>query len=113
MAKDVGQEARKKIRVTEIEWSAAAVLHLAELRSIIAKSRPRAASKGAQPILYAVGLLEVIPHAGQPGRVPGTREFVIRNTPFCVVFRVVATTLEIVAVLHAALNTHHLPRAFP
>lgn len=102
MAKVVGAPARKKGPVTEIEWSAAAVRHLAELRSFIAKSRPRAASKDAQPILYAVGLLEVIPNAGRPGRVPGTREYVKGNSPFIVVYRVVTTTLEIVAVLHAA-----------
>jgi plasmid stabilization system protein ParE len=43
-----------------------------------------------------------MPHAGRPGRVPGTRELVIADTPFIVIYRVVAKTLQVIAVLHAA-----------
>ena len=42
------------------------------------------------------------PHLGRPGRVEGTREFVIAGTPFIVVYRVVNNRLRILSVIHGA-----------
>lgn len=86
----------------QVVWSPRAVQHLSRLRRYIEKENPKAASKVARRILDVVSLLQTMPHAGRPGRVPGTRELVIADTPFLVVYRVQARTLQIVAVLHAA-----------
>jgi addiction module RelE/StbE family toxin len=86
----------------QVVWSPRAVKHLAQLRRYIAKENPKAASKVAGRIIDVVDLLATMPHAGRPGRVPGTREFVVADTPFIVIYRVVAKTLEIIAVLHGA-----------
>lgn len=86
----------------QVVWSPRAVQHLSGLRRYIEKENPKAASKVARRILEVVDVLQSMPHAGRPGRVPGTRELVVGDTPFIVVYRVVAKRLEIVAVLHAA-----------
>jgi toxin ParE1/3/4 len=39
---------------------------------------------------------------GRPGRVPGTRELVIPNTPFIVPYRVVGNTIQVLRILHGA-----------
>jgi len=40
--------------------------------------------------------------AGRDGRVAGTRELVIRGTPFIVAYRIERNELQILAVFHAA-----------
>jgi toxin ParE1/3/4 len=47
-------------------------------------------------------LLPVNPHMGRPGRVPGTRELVIRRTRYIVPYRVHGETLQILRVYHSA-----------
>jgi len=42
------------------------------------------------------------PNAGRPGRVHGTRELVITDTPFILPYRVVRNTVQILRVLHGA-----------
>jgi toxin ParE1/3/4 len=86
----------------QVVWSPRAVQHLAGLRRYIEKENPKAASKVATRILDVVEMLQSMPHAGRPGRVPGTREFAVTGTPFIIVYRVAAKTLEIIAVLHGA-----------
>lgn len=39
---------------------------------------------------------------GRPGRVPGTRELVIANTPFLVPYRVKGDTVIVLRVFHGA-----------
>jgi toxin ParE1/3/4 len=39
---------------------------------------------------------------GRPGRVPGTREFVIARTPYVVPYRVRGDAIEILRVYHGA-----------
>ncbi len=41
------------------------------------------------------------PAMGRPGRVPFTRELIIANTPFVVVYRI-RTDVEVIRVLHGA-----------
>jgi toxin ParE1/3/4 len=42
------------------------------------------------------------PDAGRAGRVHGTRELVIADTPFILPYRVVENTVQILRVLHGA-----------
>jgi toxin ParE1/3/4 len=54
-------------------------------------------------ILHVVEqLLPNNPHMGRPGRVPGTRELVIPNTPYIVPYRVRGDELQIMRVYHSA-----------
>jgi plasmid stabilization system protein ParE len=39
---------------------------------------------------------------GRPGRIAGTREFVVSETPYAVPYRVAGADVEILAVVHGA-----------
>ncbi len=54
----------------------------------------------AQRILNSVELLKTQPEMGRPGRVVGTRELVVPNTPFLIPYRVRRERLELIAVFH-------------
>jgi toxin ParE1/3/4 len=54
----------------------------------------------ANRILKAVDLLQSHPEIGRPGRVVGTRELVIPDTPYIVPYRVRRQRLELIAVFH-------------
>jgi toxin ParE1/3/4 len=56
----------------------------------------------AQRILRAVELLAEQPGMGRGGRVSGTREFVITDTPYIAAYQIVEDTLVILRVLHGA-----------
>jgi addiction module RelE/StbE family toxin len=85
-----------------IEWSPTALGHLEQLRDYIADNNPHAATETARRIADAVELLPSFPSIGRPGRVPHTRELVVSDTPFVVVYRVRGEIVEIIAVLHGA-----------
>lgn len=53
-------------------------------------------------IRSAVEHLRAHPKLGRPGRVAGTRELVVSDTPFIVPYRVRESGIEILTVLHAA-----------
>jgi toxin ParE1/3/4 len=42
------------------------------------------------------------PFMGRPGRVAGTRELIVADTPHVVAYRVAASRIDILAVIHAA-----------
>ena len=84
-------------------WSPQAVDDLAALRAFIAQDDSKAAQRIAARIVQAVEtLIPANPHIGRPGRVPGTRELVIAQTPFVAPYRVRDGTIEILRVFHGA-----------
>ncbi len=50
----------------------------------------------------AVSHLATQPGMGRPGRVDGTREFVVAGTPYIIPYRVRGETVELLAVMHGA-----------
>jgi plasmid stabilization system protein ParE len=50
----------------------------------------------------AVGRLADYPAIAPPGRVAGTRELVVIGTPYIVIYRIEATAIVVLRVLHAA-----------
>lgn len=86
-----------------IVWSPEAITDLISLRTYIAERNPDAAQRTAQRIIEMVeAVLAPNPHIGRPGRVPGTREFVIAATPYVVPYRMRGDALEILRVYHGA-----------
>jgi len=83
-----------------VVWSPRAIAHLAELRAYIAHDRPSAAGRIAATLLAAVESLAEFPNLGRPGRVVGTRELVVRGTPYVIPYRLRGERLEIVAAFH-------------
>lgn len=83
-----------------VVWSRRAIRHLDHLRAYIAKDSEQNAAAVARRILDAVVLLESQPEIGRPGRVPGTRELVVPDTPYLIPYRVRRGRLELIAVFH-------------
>jgi len=84
-------------------WSPEAIDDLNALRAFIAEDDPAAAQRIALHILHNVEtLLSKQPETGRPGRVPGTRELVIPNTPFIVPYRLQGKSIQILRVYHGA-----------
>ena len=81
-------------------WAPRAIRHLEELRAYIAQDSPAAAGRIAAMLLEAVERLAERPSLGRPGRVAGTRELVVPDTPFVIPYRVRADRVEIIAVFH-------------
>jgi toxin ParE1/3/4 len=84
----------------KVVWSRRAIRHLVALREHIAKDSDRKAALVAARILKAVDLLQTHPEIGRPGRVVGTRELVVPETPYIVPYRVRLERLELIAVFH-------------
>lgn len=85
-----------------LSWSQAALNDLAELRAYIARDKPRAAAGVARRILHAVNHQEQYPRMGRSGRVAGTRELVVSDTPYLVAYRIQGETIVLLRVLHGA-----------
>jgi toxin ParE1/3/4 len=82
--------------------SATAVANLRAIERYIGDHNPTAAESIAAAILERIKLLAGFPAMGRPGRVEGTREFVILGTPYIIVYRARGDYLDIVAVVHGA-----------
>jgi toxin ParE1/3/4 len=83
-----------------VVWSRRAIGHLVSLREHIEKDSERSAALVAMRILKAVDLLQNQPEMGRPGRVLGTRELVVLDTPYIIPYRVRRERLELLAVFH-------------
>jgi toxin ParE1/3/4 len=84
----------------KVVWTRRAVRHLVHLREYIEKDSERNPTSVAGRMLKAVELLQNHPEIGRPGRVPGTRELVVTDTPFIIPYRVRRERLQLIAVFH-------------
>jgi len=86
----------------KIKWVRLALADLDQAAEFISQDNPEAAKRIVKRIRDAARLLSDHPNAGRPGRVHGTRELVITDTPFILPYRVVRNTVQILRVLHGA-----------
>lgn len=86
----------------EIRWLKRALESLDAEGAFIARDNPAAAARVVDAIAHAVELLAEHPALGRPGRVAGTRELVIPDTPYLVPYRVRGGAVEILRVFHGA-----------
>jgi addiction module RelE/StbE family toxin len=84
----------------KIVWSPRAIRHLEHLRAYVERDLEQNAALVAGRILKAVDLLQDHLQMGRPGRVLGTRELVIPDTPYIIPYRVRGDRLELIAVFH-------------
>ena len=84
----------------QIKWVRLALDDLDAAGEFIARDNPKAAGRIFTRIWDAVQLLAEHPEAGRAGRVPGTRELVVADTPFIIPYRVVENTVQILRILH-------------
>ena len=85
-----------------VKWLGAAVSSLVAETEYIARDNPTAAARVEIAIKRAVEQLSNFPALGRPGRVPGTRELVVPDTPYIVPYRVRREVVEVLRVFHGA-----------
>ncbi|MGB8888342.1 MAG: type II toxin-antitoxin system RelE/ParE family toxin [Candidatus Korobacteraceae bacterium] len=83
-----------------IIWSRRAIRHLTHVRDYIAQDNPASAAEVARKILESVELLTRHPNLGRQGRIAGTRELVVADTPYVIPYRIHRNRLELMAVFH-------------
>lgn len=86
----------------EIRWLRRALINLEQAYSYIQQDNPEAAQQLILRIQSAVSQLENYPFIGRLGRVEGTRELVIPNTPYIIIYRIKQESVEILRVLHTS-----------
>lgn len=83
-------------------WTGAALAHLEQIQDYIAQDNPVAAYRLARDLTErASRSLADHPMLGRRGRAKGTREFVLPDTSYIIVYRV-ADRVEILAIVHTA-----------
>lgn len=85
-----------------IEWLPAAERGLTAQLEWIANHDPWAAIDMGDTIQAAVSRLADYPAIARTGRVAGIRELVVIGTPYIVVYRIEASAILILRVLHSA-----------
>ncbi|MEL0590609.1 MAG: type II toxin-antitoxin system RelE/ParE family toxin [Planktothrix rubescens PR222] len=86
----------------KIKWLRRALRNLEILYTYISSDDADAARQTIVRIQDAVNQLAQYPFMGRYGRVEGTRELVIANTPYLVIYRVKEETVQIIRLLHAS-----------
>jgi toxin ParE1/3/4 len=86
-----------------IEWTEQATRQLGQAHDYIALSNSEeVADRITMQIVNCVQQLATFPMSGRSGRVPGTRELVISNTPFISAYAIDQDRIVILAVYHGA-----------
>ncbi|OKH22563.1 toxin Y4kP [Hydrococcus rivularis NIES-593] len=85
-----------------VRWLRRALRNLESIYEYMEKDNPEAAQKVIMKIRVGVNKLADFPLMGRLGRVESTRELVIGNTPYIVIYRVKSNAVEILRVLHSA-----------
>jgi toxin ParE1/3/4 len=88
----------------KLRWTKEALAQLAEARKFIQRDNPRAARKVIDAIRTSAELLTSHSRVGRPGRIEGTRELVVRTTPYILVYAVLEDTVAILTLLHGSRN---------
>jgi toxin ParE1/3/4 len=93
----------------KVFWTRAAISHLYALHSYIQERNHGAADEVVNKVTGAVEWLSNNAKAGRLGRVPDTREWVVRQTPYIVAYDITPSAMRILAVMHGA---QQWPKAF-
>jgi addiction module RelE/StbE family toxin len=83
-------------------WTARTLSEIDAIFAYVAADSPSAAERLAVLIETRAQSLIDQPNMGRPGRVDGTREFVVTGTPYILPYRIRDERVEILAALHAS-----------
>ena len=85
----------------KLKWTKRALRQLIHAQDYIALDNPAAAQVVAQRIADAARLLPAQPWIGRTGRIEGTREWVVKQTPHLLVYAIDSDLVQILAVIHS------------
>lgn len=86
----------------KVVWLPRALNDVRRIEQFIEQDNPAAARRVEQRIKSVVRLLAEHPHMGRPGRVSGTREFVVSGTPYIIAYTADDDRVVILAVIHSS-----------
>jgi len=93
-----------------ISWTEQATQQLDQGHDYIALSTSKeVAARITMQIVASIQQLAAFPMSGRAGRVPGTRELVISNTPFIAAYAIDKADIVVLAIYHGA---QHWPASF-
>jgi toxin ParE1/3/4 len=81
-------------------WDAEALLQLDNIVQYTRDRNPAAAERIEQSFQTSVERLCSMPMIGRPGRVPGSREWIVHPN-YLIIYRVTEQTIDIIRVLHS------------
>ena len=84
------------------KYTKLAIQDIRQAFAYIADDNPQSAKAVIERIEQGINTLCAHSHLGRPGRLKGTREFVIARTPFIVVYRPHKLTLWVLTILHTS-----------
>jgi len=84
----------------QIIWEQDAITDLTELRKYISQFNPTAADKLGKTIIKSANLLRENPLLGKVGKLYETRELVIPNTSYTLIYYCQSKTLSILRTFH-------------
>jgi len=96
----VQRESMARGSTRPLEWSEAARRQLQEQVDYVAAQGIAPPDLVLGRVARAAELLERHPYIGTPGRVAGTREWPIKNSPLTMIYRVRQTKIQVLAVVH-------------
>jgi len=91
----------------EIVWQKRAVADLYRVSESIRQDNPAAAEKTGAAIKAASKNLARYPEIGRVGKEPGTRELIVTDTPYFVVYRIRGDAVQILRILHGKQKWPH------
>ena len=87
-----------------LRWTRPALADFIEAQAYVAHENPSAARALAQRLWDAARGLQDNPEIGRTGHVTGTREWVVTQTPYLIVYRIAGDAVEILRLWHTKQN---------
>ena len=84
----------------KLAWSVLALRDFEEATDYIAQDNPEAAHRIAERIVAATRKLAEYPYIGHPGDDENTREWLVQQTPYVVVYEIHGDTIYLSRVWH-------------
>ena len=86
----------------KLQWTKQANKQLVDAVDYVHLENPKAADRQEKIILKAAESLLKFPSMGREGRVQGTRELPVAETPYIVVYEIGERAIRLLALLHGA-----------
>lgn len=88
----------------KVEWTHPALADLIEAQNFIARENPDAENDIATKVWKVSKEPGENPEIGRAGHVDGTREWVVGQTPYLIIYRINKNRVEILRVWHSKQN---------
>jgi toxin ParE1/3/4 len=86
----------------QVKWLRRVLRNLEQARNYVFQDNPTAAQELILKIQNAANQLQNYPFMGKNGRVEGTRELIISNSPYILIYRVKEESVEVLRILHTS-----------